>query len=151
MSTDLVGGRRLAESIDPILGSLLDMAGNPLRLVLRPGWVSTAHGALGVNSSRRIDGMMADRAAFPTGIEGWRVVVVVPWIHRDTPVAVRACRREPRPVGPEGLREAEGSGAPPRDLGIENKGLSVSSVVPQAGCPASPSHESHGISRHARK
>jgi hypothetical protein len=84
-SIDPIGGRRLAGGIGPILDSLLDLAGNPLRLVLRRGWVSKVHSALGMNPSRRVDGMMADRAAFPTGFEVGRVVVAVRGIHRDPP------------------------------------------------------------------
>ncbi len=80
---DPIGGRRLNGGIDPILGSLLDLAGNTLRLLLWLGRVSQTLGALRMYARQRINRMMADRAAFPLGIEERRVVVVVRGIHQD--------------------------------------------------------------------
>ena len=87
MGRDPIGGWQLDDRTGPVLGRLLDLAGNTLRLLLRFGRVGQTLGALWMNARRRINGMMADRAAFPLGIEEWRVVVVVPGIHQDLPLA----------------------------------------------------------------
>ena len=74
MGRDPIGGWQLDDGIGPIIGSLLDLAGNTLRL-LRFGRVGQTLGALWMNARRRINGMMADRAAFPLGIKDGGVPV----------------------------------------------------------------------------
>ena len=86
MGRDPIGGWQLDDGISSIIGSLLDLVGSTLGL-LRFGRVGQTLGALWMNARQRINGLMADRAAFPLGIEEWRVVVVVPGIHQDLPLA----------------------------------------------------------------
>lgn len=75
MSRDPIGGWQLDNGSGPILGSLLDLAGNTFRLLLRFGRVGQTRGALWMNARQRINGMMADRAAFPLGINDGGVPV----------------------------------------------------------------------------
>jgi hypothetical protein len=71
---DPLGGWQVDDGIGPIIGCRLDLAGNILRL-LRFGRVGQTLGALWMNARRRINGMMADRAAFPLGIKDGGVPV----------------------------------------------------------------------------
>ena len=74
MGRDPLGGWQLDDGISPIIGSLLDLVVSTLRL-LRFGRVGQTLGALWMNARRRINGMMADRAAFPLGIKDGGVPV----------------------------------------------------------------------------
>ena len=56
--------------------SLINFSANPLRLVLRFGRVVKTLGALRMNARQRIDGMMADRAAFPLRIKDGGVAII---------------------------------------------------------------------------
>jgi hypothetical protein len=71
---DLIGGWQLDDGMGPVIGALLGLAGNTLSL-LRFGRVGQTLGALWMNARQRINGMMADRAAFPLGINDGGVPV----------------------------------------------------------------------------
>jgi hypothetical protein len=72
---DPIGGWQLDDGIGPTIDSLLDLTGDTLHLLLRFGRVGQTRGALWMNARRRINGMMADRAAFPLGINDGGVPV----------------------------------------------------------------------------
>jgi hypothetical protein len=117
-----------------------------LRVALRPDGVGLALGALGMDARRRIDGVLADRASSPPGIEQRRMTVVVPGIHRCVPVGEPAggsLDRSDR-TGGESRRNEAFTGI---TGGIEGQGLSACSDRPGRRGSTSSSHEGPGTSR----
>jgi hypothetical protein len=78
-----IGRRFLDDDIGPVLASPIVSRRSGLHIALPSGRVGLAHGALGMNARQRINGVLADRAALPAGIDERRIAVVVPGIHQD--------------------------------------------------------------------
>lgn len=74
----------------PLADRLLVPPEGYLRPPLRPDRIGLALGALRMDACRRIDGVLADRASSPPGIEQRRMVVVVPGLHHCVPAGEQA-------------------------------------------------------------
>jgi hypothetical protein len=101
----------------PLADRLLAPPEGYLCLSLRPDRIGLALGALGMDACRRIDGVLADRASSPTGIEQRRMAVVVPGIHRRVPAGEWAGGRLDRSdrTGGGSRRNEDSTGSPRRD------------------------------------